>query len=340
MKKISVIIPVYNTSKYLDRCLKSIIKQDFKDIEIICINDGSTDNSLEILKKLQKEDTRIIIINKDNGGLTTARNAGLKIATGEYCLNIDSDDWIEQGYLKKIYEKAKKENLDMVISDIIFDYEYKNERIIKKDLDIEDKKILTGEEYLYIFFNENFMGYTWNKLIKRESYTKYKLIYDEDIFVYEDVEIISKLALNMKKIGKVNQAYYHYIQGDNNGSRKIKFKNYLDIEKCFNEIEQYYLENKVNKKLIEILQIRKTYRLLRNLFISPYIEDNEYKNKLKKILQEINILKNNLKIVEERGIILYLKLEGKLNKLENKLKFFEIVRKIVYLRKKIRKIYY
>lgn len=340
MRKISVIIPVYNTSRYLDRCLKSVIEQDFRDIEIICVNDGSTDNSLEILNKFAQQDERIKIINKSNGGLTTARNAGLRIATGDYCLNIDSDDWIEQGYLKKIYEKAKKENLDMVISDIIFDYEYKNKSVIKKDLDIEDKKILTGEEYLYIFFTKNFMGYTWNKLIKKESYTKYKLIYDEDIFVYEDVEIISKLALHMKKIGKINQAYYHYIQGENNGSRKTKFKNYLDIEKCFYEVEQYYLKNKVNKKLIEVLQIRKIYRLFRSLFLSPYIKDDEYKNKLKKILQEVDILKNNLEIVQERGIILYLKLEDKLNKIENKVKAFELIKKIVYLRKMIRESYF
>ena len=98
--KISVMVPIYNTSQYLEKCLKSIISQSLKEIEIICVNDGSTDNSLEILEEFAKEDKRIIIVNKKNGGLTSARNAALKIARGKYCLNIDSDDWIEQEYFK------------------------------------------------------------------------------------------------------------------------------------------------------------------------------------------------------------------------------------------------
>lgn len=117
MIKISVMVPVYNTSKYLEKCLESIVNQSLKDIEIICVNDGSTDNSFEILKKFSNKDKRIIVINKKNGGLTSARNTALKIAKGEYCLNIDSDDWIEQGYFEVMYNKAKEDDLDIVISD-------------------------------------------------------------------------------------------------------------------------------------------------------------------------------------------------------------------------------
>ena len=87
--KISVMIPVYNTSKYLEKCLNSIINQSLKEIEIICVNDGSTDNSLEILREFQEKDNRIIIIDKKNAGVSCARNEALKIVKGEYCLNID-----------------------------------------------------------------------------------------------------------------------------------------------------------------------------------------------------------------------------------------------------------
>ena len=169
--KISVIIPIYNAEKYLEKCLDSIISQSLKEIEIICVNDGSTDNSLEILKKLQLEDKRIIVINKKNGGSSSARNAALKVARGEYCLNIDSDDWIEQGYFKAIYEKAKKNEVDILITDMIFDYQTDTkENEIKIDLKLEEDKVISGKEYVKIFFTNNFYGYTWNKLIKRKLY--------------------------------------------------------------------------------------------------------------------------------------------------------------------------
>ncbi len=120
--KISVIIPIYNAGLYLEKCLRSIMNQSLKEIEIICVNDGSTDNSLEILKGLGKEDKRIKIINQINQGVSKARNEALKIAKGKYCLNIDSDDWVELKYLEDMYKLAEKENLDIVVSDYYEDY--------------------------------------------------------------------------------------------------------------------------------------------------------------------------------------------------------------------------
>lgn len=321
MKKISILIPVYNTSKYLERCLNSIINQNFKDIEIICVNDGSIDNSLEILNKFAQQDNRIKIINKNNGGLTTARNVGIKNATGEYCLNIDSDDWIEQGYLEEMYEKAKKENLDMVISDIILDYKDKNKKILKKDLDIDDDKILTGEEYLKIFFTNNFYGFTWNKLIKRKYYVDYNIKYNEEIFLYEDVEVIAKLSLHMKRIGKINKGYYHYIQGENNGSRKIKFKNYLDIEKCFIELEKYF-----NGSFQQLILTRKIMILLSNILYTNYNKDINYYCKRDELLNEISERKKevNKNMIEGKGIKICLLFNNKYS--------FEIIKKIIMLK--------
>ena len=104
MPKISVIIPVYNVEKYLSRCLDSVCSQTFNDIEIICINDCSPDNSAEILQEYAEKDKRIRIINKEkNGGLSAARNSGFAVATGEYIYFLDSDDWIELDFLEKMY---------------------------------------------------------------------------------------------------------------------------------------------------------------------------------------------------------------------------------------------
>lgn len=284
--KISIIVPVYNASKFLERSIKSIITQDFKDIEIICVNDGSIDNSLDILKKFQKEDSRIIVIDKKNGGSSNARNSALKIAKGEYCLNIDSDDWIEQGYLKNIYNRAKKDDLDITISDIIFDYEEDLKRnYILDDLDISDTEIISGEEYIGIFLKENFNGFTWNKLIKREVYLKNNLKYNEDIFMMEDVELVLRLASYCKKVGKLNKAYYHYIQGINNGSGKISIKRLNDIERCFDSIKKSF---KDKNNILEKLSCRRVITLCRYLNISYSLKGEvEYQRIQKDMLEEV-----------------------------------------------------
>ena len=117
MKKpiVSVLIPVYNVEKYLKKCLESVTGQTLTNIEIICVNDGSTDNSLKILEKYKALDSRIKIVNKENGGLPSARNAALDIATGEYVGFVDSDDYIEENMFERLVEVAHNENSEVVI---------------------------------------------------------------------------------------------------------------------------------------------------------------------------------------------------------------------------------
>lgn len=116
MPKISVIITVYNVEKYLSRCLDSVVNQTFKDLEIICVNDGSTDNSAEILDRYASKDKRIIIINQKNGGLSAARNTGLRHASGQYIGFVDSDDWIDIDYYECLIGLAEKNNADIVMA--------------------------------------------------------------------------------------------------------------------------------------------------------------------------------------------------------------------------------
>ena len=112
---VSVLIPVYNVEKYLSRCLDSLINQTLTDIEIICVNDGSTDGSLKILKQYQEKDNRIVIVDKKNGGLPSARNAGLDRARGQYVGFVDSDDYVEPSMFETLYKTAKKKNSEVVI---------------------------------------------------------------------------------------------------------------------------------------------------------------------------------------------------------------------------------
>ena len=115
MPAVSIIVPVYNVEKYLRECLESIINQTFQDIEIICVNDGSTDNSRKILTEYAQTDSRIKITDKENGGLSSARNAGLKIAQGEFISFIDSDDWVDKTMIEKLYNNIRALNTDISI---------------------------------------------------------------------------------------------------------------------------------------------------------------------------------------------------------------------------------
>ena len=117
MNKISVIVPIYNVEQYVERCLNSIIENTYKNLEIICINDGSTDNSLKILEKIAENEQRIKIIDKINGGVSSARNIGLDVATGDYIAFVDSDDWVHNRYFEILLDFAIKEEADIVACD-------------------------------------------------------------------------------------------------------------------------------------------------------------------------------------------------------------------------------
>ncbi|MDK0937058.1 glycosyltransferase [Clostridium perfringens] len=141
--KVSVIVPVYNVETYLERCLESLINQTLREIEIICVNDGSTDNSLEILNKYANFDSRIKVINKENEGLSSARNKGLEFVKGDFISFVDSDDWIDLNMLKDMYEKSIKENCTLAICSYSREYSTKS-RI--KEFSIENEAIYYKED--------------------------------------------------------------------------------------------------------------------------------------------------------------------------------------------------
>ncbi len=173
--KISVIIPVYNVEKYLRECLDSVINQTLKDIEIICVNDGSTDNSLEILKEYEKQDSRIKIIDKKNEGAAAARNLGLKSATGDYVIFFDSDDYMEFMALEKLYQNITDNNADISICKSYEFYDGDEEKqiteyAIKNNL-LDNKTVFSPQEVSkYIF--QFCVGWPWDKLYRREFVLK------------------------------------------------------------------------------------------------------------------------------------------------------------------------
>ena len=206
--KVSVIIPVYNTEKYLRQCLNSVVNQTLKDIEIICINDGSTDNSLQVLNEYASKDSRIIVINQNNSGLGAARNSGLKVAKGHYIGFVDSDDWIDLNYYETLYNEGIKNNAILVRTSYF--HEYKNHQEKEKVLSglFERKKLKKESPCLNV--NEHTVV-VWNAIYRRKYLFENNIEnFDTSYRHYEDVYWTARATYFSKKTIMEDSVYYHY----------------------------------------------------------------------------------------------------------------------------------
>ncbi len=229
--KISVIIPVYNSSTYLRKCLDSVVNQTLKDIEIIVINDGSTDDSKNIIEEYLCKYKNIIFIDQENKGIGKTRNIGIKKATGEYITFVDSDDYIKENMLEEYYKYAKKHNFDLVIGSYI-------KKINNKEIIFENNKFKTGNvkttpQILYLIEYG-----PWAKLYKREMLINNNIYFDEKR-KYEDMPFVSKALLKSKLIGQITEPYYYYII-HNNSETTTMDKRVFDILDILKEIKDYY----------------------------------------------------------------------------------------------------
>ncbi len=207
--KVSIVIPVYNIEEYLQQCLDSITNQTLEDIEIICVNDGSTDSSLIILEEYAKKDERIIIINQDNAGAGVARNSGIKISKGEYIAFVDADDWIDLNYYELLYKEAKKSDADLVRTSYF--YEYPNGKEIEKTLSsLFEKKKKLKEEFIILDANDHSVV-LWNAIYRRQ-YLLENEIYCDNIKFHNDVLFTAKATYFSQKTVAVDNVYYHYRQ--------------------------------------------------------------------------------------------------------------------------------
>ena len=235
--KVSVIIPVYNTENYLEKCLDSVINQKLKDIEIICINDESRDNSLEILEDYARKDKRIKIINQVNQGVSIARNTGLKIAKGEYVGFVDSDDWIDLNFFYELYNKAKSQGADLARTFYKYEYPYKRDeeklnKIIKKRN--KEREQLNVNDHSVVI---------WNAIYKRKYIEKNKIYFD-DITGANDVPFTTKATYFSKKSIPVIGTYYHYRKEVKNRLTTMNHKRVNYVRKS----------NKITLKFINSMQ--------------------------------------------------------------------------------------
>lgn len=234
--KVSIIVPIYNTEKFLYKCIQSIIKQTYSNLEIILVNDGSTDKSLEICNKFRKKDQRIIVIDKDNGGVSSARNKGLDIATGQYIGFVDSDDFISELMYEKMVKAMIKNNADVVeCGYFTCDSEYNN--IVSHEL---NNSIIDGEyhcSYMYLS-NENTTNYNVNKLYKRFlfNHLRYpKLNFSEDYWVN------TKVFYNCRRKVTLKECFYYYVINEHSAVRQeFDYNKRIDTIKAAKDLYDFH----------------------------------------------------------------------------------------------------
>lgn len=226
--KISVIVPIYNAEKLIRRALDSIKNQSMSDFEVLMVNDGSTDGSADICNYYAYTDNRFKLISKENEGVSAARQTGLDFAQGEYVIHVDADDWVEHLMLEHLYNKAKKENADMVISDFFVNKGI-NQTLIKQcPSDCNSNSHIISDLFKVLH------GSCWNKLVKRDCYYKYGIKFPQGLNYCEDLLTNVQLLLSPIKVCYLNEAFYHYDYSSSENSITRNYNNKtLDQRKLF-----------------------------------------------------------------------------------------------------------
>ena len=211
---VSIIIPVYNAEKYLSQCLDSILFQTLKNIEIICVDDGSADNSYKILEEYAQKDSRIKVIHQENKGSSAARNAGLKVASGKYIGYVDSDDWIEPQMFEQLYQVAESNQVDMVSSGYLMEGAYTSEHYdsVSSGLFCGDKMENLRANTIYCMEQKDvgLRGALWCKLFLRDLLMKVQLQVPETLSFSEDKMCVITYVLEAKSVFVLKETYYHY----------------------------------------------------------------------------------------------------------------------------------
>lgn len=268
MVKYSIILPIYKVENYLEECVNSVLTQKIIDYELILVDDGSPDNCPKMCDEFAKKDSRIKVVHKKNGGLSDARNAGIKVAKGKYILFIDPDDYVEKDYLEVIDKNVGDSDL------LVFCYYslWRN----KKKKEFGENRILNKDEALsYLMADDKFCGYAWNKVFKKDIIDKNNLSFDSGVIMCEDVlfsyeyinridrvKIISDALINYRqrkssivssRVRNINTrpmfVTYKYIMNDSDNKQVQKRSKYLYL-KAFYKYKRNGNEDYIDKELV------------------------------------------------------------------------------------------
>ena len=273
---ISIIIPVYNVEKYLCKCIDSVLGQTYKELEIILVDDGSTDNSGVICDEYEKKDDRIKVIHKKNGGLSDARNCGLDNAIGEYIAFLDSDDWVDFKYIEILYENLRNYNADISICN------FRRVHDEKELLNNHNNIILYNniEALQQIYTNKSVQAIVaWNKLYKKSIFKKNRFPKGK---IHEDEYLIPILLYSTKRVVYTDKELVYYRQTPNSiMNSKFKLKN-LDYLYALRERNKFFKENNLSELYQKGIN-SEVEKIIESYF---YVQESDIKNK-KEVMQQI-----------------------------------------------------
>lgn len=288
MIKISFVVIGYNIQNYIEKCIKSILAQSLNDFEIVFVDDGSLDETLNKVISLQNTDDRIKVIHQKNSGANSARKRGFSAAKGKYILFVDGDDWIKDTLAFDIYKVAEKYESDIICFSYYYSYKDRN---VKSEKKLYDN--LTGLKYLELILAGNIPHEFWNKLYKREFLEKCNFDKIPNITMGDDLAANAMFGINKPNVKMINEAYYFYYQRENAVTKQSSPKS-LEIASCLDYIEKILKENnlyEVYREEVDFLWFFHCYFF--RVLIAPSYSKEVEKQIYKKWIQKKIYLKNN-----------------------------------------------
>lgn len=321
MKILSIIIPVYNVEKYLKQCVDSVISNKFDNIEIILVNDGSTDNSGVICEEYAKRDNRILAFNKKNGGLSDARNYGINEATGKYLMFLDSDDFIESNKLKGIIEILNRTNVDVLMSPYneIVDDEVVGvgavNKLLGSELQINSKELLEC-----IFNNTKGIWTAWKYIVRKQFLTDNKIEFKKG-FLHEDVDYTTRILLKMNTFQYYNVPWYCY-RTERVGSimNKKKFKSLKDTAQIIVDLNGDFKGENIDINIINVIKEKLSETLYTAIGLYN-LGEKEEKKEIVKLINKNKYLLSASKKIKHRVFFLVSQIVG----IKNALSLYGIV---------------
>ena len=290
--KITVVIPVYNVEDYLDRALKTVVNQTYKNLEIIIVNDGSTDNSEDIVLKYKEKDKRIIYIKQKNAGLSEARNAALKEMTGEYVFFFDSDDFLELNIIEILYEAIRKENADMAICGY---YSYNEDSDVRHETNHinENVEIIDTQKINFMkeqYIHHKYENHVWDKLYKTSIIKENHLKFNSQMI--EDILFNMEIYPYLNKIVYIKQPLYNYCIRNTSITGKYNVNLFDMYVQLFELLEKYSKERNIDFSYQKFFEYN-IYNLL-VLCANNHFKNRKYKN----FLNDIEKLYKNQKLMK------------------------------------------
>lgn len=288
--KVSIIVPVYKVEeKYLERCINSLREQSLKNIEIILVDDGSPDRCGEICDNYAAKDSRICVIHKENGGLSSARNAGYYMAKGEWLMFVDGDDWIEPEMCGEMYKVGVESNVQIVMSNLCRDYGHTS---TPYNIYLENNKIYKEDECKWLqeqlLHFDSCIAMAYAKLIRKDYLDYFEITHDEVLKQgAEGIEFTLRLFENLDSTIYINKPFYHYIYNENSISSSHNENNHKLVIACFEQIKRFIGASENKERLMPWLNNRMLYVIITTAISGYFSPGNKELYRIKK--QKYNV---------------------------------------------------